>query len=203
MNVTRAGFACVVVTLASACSRGAVRAVPSVAALRVVTVPDGARVTDTRLPLEALPPPDDLLDEVDFAIDAVPVAVRRVAPWGWGEGGARFRDAGELSFGVHQIRVSARTKHGRALTTVLHLAYDSPFAAVPSYARDIAPLFRAHCASCHDHGVAHDLATYDRLRAAIPRVRASVREGRMPSDFALDAASIAIFTAWCDGYAPP
>ncbi len=203
MSVARTGVAFLALTLASACSHGAVPTVPDVAVLRVATVPEGSRITDTRLPLEALPPPDDLFDEVVFAIDTIPVAVRHAAPWGWGDGGARFRDAGELSFGVHEIQVSARTKRGRALAAVLHLVYESPFASVPSYARDIAPIFRVHCASCHDRGLASDLATYERLRARIPRVRASIREARMPPDFALDAPTIALFTAWCDGYAPP
>ena len=102
-----------------------------------------------------------------------------------------------------RIRVSAHTRRGLALTAVLHVVYESPFARVPSYARDVVPIFRAHCASCHDHGLARDLSTYERLRAMIPRVRSSIRDGRMPSDFAMDSASVALLTAWCDGYAPP
>ncbi len=52
-------------------------------------------------------------------------------------------------------------------------------------------------------GVARDLATYERLRAQAPMVRAAVREQRMPPDLLLDAASVALVTAWIDGDSPP
>ena len=189
--------------LATACS-SPIATSPSTAAPRpLASFSDGAHITDTRLALEPLSPPGDGLVEADFAIDGTRVVTRRESPWGWGEGGVPTRDAGELSYGPHEIRVDVRTKRGESLSSVLHLVYDSPFGAIPSYANDIVPIFRAHCASCHDHALARDLATYERLRAMIPRVRASIRDGRMPSDFAMDAQSVALFTAWCDGYAPP
>lgn len=204
MSATRVSRAAALFVLACACSMGpASNAPPFGAPLRLASFPDGTRVKDTRLAIEPLVPPGEDFALVDYTVDGVRVATRRASPWGWGEGGAGVRDVGELSFGAHAVRVVAHMKRGRTFSADLRVVYESPFAGVPSYASDIAPIFREHCASCHEHALAHDLASYERLRAMIPRVRASVREGRMPPDFALDAQSVALFTAWCDGYAPP
>jgi hypothetical protein len=182
---------------------GSVWEVAADEALRVVGFDDGAHVTDTRLPLEALSIEGTKLDKVDYFIDDERVATRTTSPWGWGTDGARTRDAGEMSFGAHVVRVDAHTARGGSFSSTLHVTYASPIGRVPTYAADIAPLFRAHCASCHDHAIARDLATYERLRAMVWRSRASVRQGRMPPDLGLDPAAVTLFTAWCDGATPP
>ena len=43
----------------------------------------------------------------------------------------------------------------------------------------------------------------ERLRAMAWRARATVRERRMPPDFALDPDGVATFTSWFDGAMPP
>jgi hypothetical protein len=172
--------------------------------LRLQGFASGARTGDTRLSLEALDGEGTALAEVDYAVDGHLVAKRTSAPWGWGPSGAPTLDVATVGFGPHAVRVDAKSASGRTFARESTFDYLPPAAGVPSYARDIVPLFRARCASCHQGGgTGRDLATYERLRDMSARLRASLREQRMPPDFAIDPHDIATFTAWIDGASPP
>jgi len=172
-------------------------------ALHLSGFADRARVIDTRLGLEALPGRATTFDEVDYVLDGRSLAPPKTAPWGWGESGAPSRDLREIDVGSHVVEVVAKTHRGATLRSARRFEYGSPFGRIPSYARDVAPIFAARCPRCHENGVARDLASYERLRAQAPMVRAAVREARMPPDLLLDAASVAVITAWVDGESPP
>jgi hypothetical protein len=170
--------------------------------VRVAGFPDHLRTADTRLDLAAIPADGTDLVSVDYFVDGARVATRTQAPWGWGLSGAPALDVATVRYGAHVVRVDAKTKRGHVLTRTRAFDYTPPASGVPSYARDIVPLFRARCASCHDQGVARDLTTYERMRSIGARLRSSIRERRMPPDFAIDEESIAVFTAWVDGDSP-
>lgn len=183
-------------------AEGKVFRVEAEEALRLSGLADGDQVLDTRLELAVVPPGRGGLAQVTFSLDGKRLATREEAPWGWGTDGARMRDLKGLSFGPHRLEVSGRALGGRALARTIHLTYASPLGRVPTYDRDIAPLYAAHCARCHGNGVAHDLDSYDALAAERGMVRAAVREGRMPPDLLLDPVSAALITAWVDGDTP-
>jgi hypothetical protein len=181
---------------------GALFRVEAASALRLSGLRDGDAITDTRLELEATTPGPGFRGSVTFAIDGRPLATRAEPPWGWGEGGARSRDLRELSFGAHRVTVVARAEVGAALQRSLRITYVSALRRVPTYEVDVAPIYAAHCARCHDNGAAHDLRGYDAFSGERSRVRAAVREGRMPPDILLDGVSTAVMTAWLDGGTP-
>jgi hypothetical protein len=170
--------------------------------LRASGVTDGSITFDTRLALEMLTSRSGALKSVSFFVDKHPFSSRKEAPWGWGADGARVADLKEISFGRHTIDVVARDRNNREVTRKLQFEYRSPLGRVPSYEKDIAPLYKARCAGCHANGVARDLSTYGALTGQATLVRAAVREGRMPPDVLLDAASTRLFTAWVDGNTP-
>jgi hypothetical protein len=184
-------------------AHGAAFRVTAVESIHLEGLADGAHVTDTRWNLAAVPAPGTSLAKVDYAVDGKVVATATRAPWGWGADGAPSFDLSRATFGAHEIRVSAATTHGAVLTRTLHVDYASPFAAPPSYARDVAPIVRASCARCHTRGPGRDLSTYDRTRPMAPSIRNAVRSSRMPPDFALDPESISVLTAWVDSGALP
>ncbi len=170
--------------------------------LRASGITDGAVAFDTRLELEMLTSRAGALKSVSFLVDNHPLSSRKEAPWGWGADGGRVTDLKELSFGRHRIDVVARDRNDRELTRKIQFEYRSPIGRVPSYEKDIAPLYKARCAGCHANGVARDLSTYGALAGQATLVRAAVREGRMPPDILLDAPSARLFTAWVDGDTP-
>jgi hypothetical protein len=167
-------------------------------ALRASGLVDGALVFDTRIELEAIPPNGDI-ESVGFSIDGHVLTKRTQAPWGWADDGSRARDLRDLGFGAHRIDVALRTKSGATLTRSLSFDYASPLGRVPTYGADVVPIFAARCGRCHATGAARDLTSYATMSAQAASVRASVRERRMPPDILLDAASVAIVTAWVDG----
>jgi hypothetical protein len=172
------------------------------AALHLSGISDGEQIIDTRLELEVLPPRSRGLATVAFSVDGKPLAMRDRPPWGWGEGGARVRDLKGLSFGPHRIEAVARDEEGHALERSIRIAYTSPLRRIPTYDKDIAPIYAAHCARCHSNGIAHELGGYDALAAERSLLRAAVREARMPPDILLDRVSTAVITAWVDGDTP-
>ncbi len=184
---------------------GAGRVVRVVAedALRTSGVTDGASVFDTRLELEVVPGSGRPPRSVSFLVDGSPLGTRTAAPWGWGDDGARLLDVDRLSFGAHRFDVTATYEGGVTRRRSIRIEYGSPLGRVPSYAKDVSPLYAARCSRCHSGGVARDLSGYGRLSSQAAAVRASIREGRMPPDIKLDAASAAMFTSWIDGAAPP
>jgi hypothetical protein len=181
---------------------GGVARIVAADAMRTSGIADGATTLDPRIELEALPSRSEGLESVSFRVDGNEVAVRKEAPWGWAPDGGRSRDLKLLAFGTHTVDVVGRYRGGGTLTRSLRFDYASPLGRVPTYATDVTPIYIARCARCHSNGVAHDLATYDALSREATRVRASVREGRMPPDILLDRTSVAILTAWVDGDTP-
>ena len=171
-------------------------------ALRTSGVTDGAFVFDTRLELEVVPGSGRPPRSVSFVVDGSSLGTRTTAPWGWGSDGARLLDVDKLSFGAHRLDVIATYEGGVTRKRSIGVEYGSPLGRVPSYAKDIAPLYAARCSRCHSGGVARDLSGYGRLSSKASAVRASIREGRMPPDIKLDAMSAAMFTSWIDGDAP-
>ncbi len=173
--------------------------------LRVSGFSDGVTVFDPRLELEAVESPRQHFERVRYFLDGdemMPVAERTSAPWGWGADGRRALDVPRLRFGAHQVTVVARNNEGAELRRTLRFAYASALGRVPSYATDVAPIYRARCARCHSNGVAIDLTGYEGMRRAAPIVRQSVREQRMPPDLLLDPTAAAVITAWIDGATP-
>jgi mono/diheme cytochrome c family protein len=87
---------------------------------------------------------------------------------------------------------------------------------VPTYSKDVAPIFDAHCVACHRAGEVGPmpLTTYGEVRPWVRAIRAQVIKGAMPPWFAdgahgvfrndrrLDAAAIDTITRWIDGGAP-
>lgn len=170
--------------------------------LRASGLSDGAVAYDTRLELEMLTSRPGALKSISFSVDKSLVSSRKEAPWGWGVDGARAVDLKGISFGQHTIDVVARDRNDREVTRKLRFEYRSPLGRAPSYEKDILPLYKARCARCHANGVARDLSTYGALSGQATLVRAAVREGRMPPDILLDAASTRLFTSWVDGETP-
>ena len=163
----------------------------------------GDQVRDTRIFLEALPPNlgggRAAPSKVDFSVDGHSVASRTEAPWGWGRDGGRALEVGTLTFGAHRVDVVATYAKGEApLSRRIDFAYTSPLGRVPGFA-DVVGIVASHCSRCHATGVAHPLTSYASLSAEASGVRAAVRTRRMPPDIALDAATIAVLTAWVDG----
>jgi hypothetical protein len=172
-------------------------------ALSLTGVLDGTVLFDSRIEVAAVPPRREGLRNVVFLLDNHEIASRTTAPFGLGLEGGPSRDLGDIAFGVHVLDVVAKFGRGMDLHRRIHFAYASPLGRNPSYRTDISPLFAARCARCHAGGVAHDLSTYQALRAQSVQVRAAIRDARMPPDISLDPASAAIFTAWVDADAPP
>lgn len=172
-------------------------------ALRTSGITDGASVLDTRLELEVVVTSGAPPRRVEFLVDGKLLAARAAAPWGWGTDGARVLDVSTITFGSHRIEVRASYDGRAPFSRTIQLQYGSPLGRVPSYAKDIAPLYAARCARCHSGGVARDLSGYGRLSSQSTSVRAAMREERMPPDLRLDAVSAALFTSWIDGAAPP
>jgi hypothetical protein len=170
--------------------------------LRSSGIDEGAVVLDTRAELEMIPPRAARVASLAFTLDGKPLASRTQPPWGWGTEGARAIDLSSIGFGPHRVDVGAKYADGRTLARTIHFTYASPLGRVPTYDRDIAPLYAAHCARCHGNGVAHDLDGYDALSGEAGAARKAVREGRMPPDILLDPVSVEVFTAWADGDAP-
>jgi len=102
---------------------------------------------------------------VEFELDGKRVSSRSTSPWGIADDGGPARELGDLSFGAHTLGVIARLEEGRELRRVVKFTYASPLGRVPSYRRDIVPLFAARCARCHANGLARDLSSYEALRA--------------------------------------
>ncbi len=165
---------------------------------------DEGTVTDEpRLALRAVPPPGGVLESVRFALDGREVETRTEAPWGWSESGEAVREFPMLTFGGHAVTVTAQYRGAPALTRTRRFVFVSPLGRVPTYMRDVAPVYAQRCARCHSTGIARDLRGYDRLRAQAPVVASVVRSRRMPPDLTMDAPSIALITAWAAGGAPP
>jgi hypothetical protein len=163
---------------------------------------DGATVFDTRLELEVVGGERSNPKSVTYVVDGKEYATRGAPPWGWGPDGGRAADIASLSFAAHQVEIRAKTESGRELRRLLRFRYASPLGRVPTYAVDVAPIFKARCGRCHASGAARDLSRYESLSANAAQVRAAIREGRMPPDLRLDRASAATFVAWVDGDTP-
>jgi hypothetical protein len=162
--------------------------------------------------------------EVSWFVDneMMPTVSRMMAPWGWGYSvdvnamgmaivnptGVRTRElATQLPmqrtgpYGMHSVRVVV--KHGmESIERSVSFQYVSPFGRVPTYMTDIAPLYAARCARCHQNSVAEELSTFELLRNKRGTLRLALRERRMPPDLPLDSVSEALFLAWIDGNFP-
>jgi hypothetical protein len=171
-------------------------------ALRSSGLEDGAPLLDTRAELEVVPPRGARIASLAFVLDGKPLVSRTQAPWGWGADGVRALDLTSIGFGPHRVDLTARLADGRTLSRAIRFTYVSRLGRVPTYDRDVAPLYAAHCARCHGNGVAHDLDGYDALAGEAGAVRKALREARMPPDILLDPVSIDVFTAWADGDTP-
>ena len=183
-------------------AHGSVIRVVAEETLRASGFADGAKVIDSRLELEALPPRDASPAKLAFTLDGEAVATRDAPPWGWGKDGARARDLSNLRFGPHEVALTW-SSGGRTLSKKLHFAYLSPLGRVPSYERDVAPILASRCARCHGKGgVGRDLSTLSAATAQAEMIRSAVREARMPPDLLLDTASARVITAWVDGDSP-
>jgi len=164
---------------------------------------EGTVTEEPRLALRAVPPGGGVLESVRYALDGREVIVRTEAPWGWSESGESVREFPMLTFGDHVVVVTAQYRGAPALTRTRRFVYVSPLGRVPTYMGDVSRLYDQRCGRCHSTGIARDLRGYDRLRAQAPVVASVVRSRRMPPDLTMDAPSIALFTAWAAGGAPP
>ncbi|MDP3276594.1 MAG: hypothetical protein Q8Q09_15460 [Deltaproteobacteria bacterium] len=192
--------------------------------VRTSGIRDGQILVDPTGAFEVVPWRSEAPTQVEFFVDAeaMPSVTRTSAPWGWGytvetsamgmavinQTGSRERELSSQlprrasgPYGTHQIRVVVR--YGTTMfERTLGFGYQSPFGRVPTYRADIAPLFAARCARCHDNSVAEELSTYELLRQARVPLRLALRERRMPPDLPLDSVSEALFIAWADGNTP-
>lgn len=192
--------------------------------VRLSGVRDGEVVVSATTPLEVVPWRDMEPTAVEYYVDAetTPSARRTSAPWGWGyrieydamgrpifnATGDRLRETATQvgstrgnEFVPHQVRVVVRYGEMMVQRTI-GFGYQSPFGRVPTYEADIAPLYLARCARCHNNSVAEDLSTYDLLSGRKLATRLALRERRMPPDLPLDPVSEALFVAWIDGNVP-
>lgn len=102
-----------------------------------------------------------------------------------------------------------------SIVTTSLLAHD-PITTKVTWEREIAPLFKVRCISCHAPGgrAPMSLATYEEARPWARAIREEVLARRMPrwhvvrgygdfrNDPSLSAFEIALITAWVDGGAP-
>ena len=192
--------------------------------VRVSGFRDADLITTPTLGIEVLPWRSAEPTEVSWFVDGeMPAtAVRMMAPWGWGYNvdvngmgmvvvtatGTRTREIGTQlpnrrtgPYGGHFVRVVVR--HGmESIERTLSFEYASPFGRIPTYNADIAPIYNARCARCHQNSVAEELSTFELLRNKRGALRQALRERRMPPDLPLDSVSEALFLAWIDGNFP-
>lgn len=193
--------------------------------LRVSGLRDGSVIVSPTAGLEVVPwrvgaEPTEVSYFVDNEMTAT--AVRTMAPWGWGysvdvnamnmatinANGTRTRElATQLPnrrtgpYGQHTVRIVV--KHGmETIERTLNFEYASPFGRIPTYNMDIAPIYTARCARCHQNSVAEELSTFELLRSKRGSLRQALRDRRMPPDLPLDSVSEALFLAWIDSNFP-
>lgn len=164
------------------------------ATVRTTGLTDGATVTSPSLRLRVEPPAPWRVEGVDIALDGTRVASDDAAPFSWSESGARtFAD---LAFGDHVLTLTTRYRGAAATRTAIRFRYASPLGRAVTYASDVAPIYRTHCARCHSTGVARDLDGYERLRAQSVAALDALTARRMPPDFSIDSTTLRVFTAW-------
>lgn len=73
--------------------------------------------------------------------------------------------------------------------------------SAPSFARDIAPLFRDEDVDSMEF--AFDLRSYDDVRENAEDIYERLADGSMPCDAAWPDEQVARFRAWIDAGAPP
>jgi hypothetical protein len=77
--------------------------------------------------------------------------------------------------------------------------------AAVSYAKDIAPLLKSNCTSCHGGSAPSsgiDLTTYDKVKANASLASSQIQRGSMPPGGPLPAADKQLFAAWVSAGAP-
>ena len=106
-----------------------------------------------------------------------------------------------------------------AVVTLLGLAPAAPAGAdeaVPTFSKDVAPIFHEHCVACHRTGefAPMSLMTYDDARPWARAIKQRVEAREMPpwyaepghqayvNDASLSAGEIGTISAWVDGGAP-
>jgi hypothetical protein len=179
-------------------------------ALRVVVEPrvalvgfaDGQRVTEARLPLRAAPPEPGAVESVTWLVDEMRAEELTAPPFGWGPQGRLYRDLPMLDFGEHTVEVVVRYRGAEELRRARTFTYVSPLGRVPTYERDVLPVYTTRCARCHSTGIARDLRGYERFRSMAPLVSAALLARRMPPDLAVDQPTVLLFTAWVAGGTP-
>ena len=125
------------------------------------------------------------------------------------------------NFGYHccwtntQVKITVK---GDAARATPHSAIRNPQSAIPTFAKDVAPIFQAKCQTCHHQGTSApmSLVTFDDARPWAKSIQQRVASRDMPpwhldktvgikhykNDRSLSDAEITTIVRWVDGGAP-
>jgi hypothetical protein len=122
------------------------------------------------------------------------------------------------NFGYHCCWTNAQLKITVGGNTSRQSAVRAPQSAMPTFARDVAPIFQAKCQTCHHAGTSApmSLVTYDEVRPWAKSIQQRVASRDMPpwhldktvgikqykNDRSLSDAEIATVTRWAENGAP-
>lgn len=186
---------------------------------RVLGLHQGARVFDGQLVVQAALPTASLPAELSWQLDGVTVHPVDLASGVAGDGpaaGQTFFSLGgaeaggvlkpvslaALTDGWHTLSVAAKRGEGTAWRRV-HFEFLGASTASVSWEADIKQLGIERCAKCHAAGVSPELVTWEQWKEHAAAIASAVRDGRMPADGPMDAASISAIVRWVNGGAQP
>lgn len=186
---------------------------------RVLGLHQGARVFDGQLVVQAALPTARLPAELGWQLDGVTVQpvdlARGVAGSGPSTGQTFFSLGGAeaggvlkplslaaLSDGWHTLALATTQGEATAWRRV-HFEFLGASTAAVSWEADIKQLGVERCAKCHATGTSPELITWEQWKMHAAAIASAVRDGRMPADGPMDAASSSAIVRWVNGGAQP